>query len=234
MFPDLEFDKHGEAHVVYTDDPSPNGACPPIAPSQCSTDTEDGDISIHQQRWRTVYRLVVTGYRERRYDRTLAGLRRTGGGAKWSRARDLGRYAPGGPDVEISIESTSTNRPVHVSRRTCCTDVFYSRKTPGDPGWFANFRVNDTPSLQDFVFTGDYTDLAANQNVLFGISAMIVAQHLDILRLRQYVRQQDHRWRRESSLISFVALGVRSRLSSPKGVGSARGLLHSSRRSHAW
>jgi hypothetical protein len=32
-----------------------------------------------------------------------------------------------------------------------------------------NLRVNESSSVQDFIFTGDYTDLAANQTTLFGV-----------------------------------------------------------------
>jgi hypothetical protein len=49
-------------------------------------------------------------------------------------------------------------------------DIFYARTTPGrGAGWFTNFRVSETPSIQDFSFGGDYIDLTANQTLLFSI-----------------------------------------------------------------
>jgi hypothetical protein len=169
MFPDVEFDEHGEAHVVYTHDPSPNGACPPIAPSRCSTDTEDGDI-----RYITSAGAPYTVWSppETVSDDTTA---RSQGYAALAvepdgHAHVIWEDTRRGPDVAISDPVDCFTTPAGPCESpNMLYDIFYSQKTPGEPGWFANFRVNDTPSLQDFVFTGDYTDLAANQNVLFGI-----------------------------------------------------------------
>ncbi len=44
--------------------------------------------------------------------------------------------------------------------------------TPGKgTGWFDNFRVTEASSLQDWIFTGDYNDLTANQTTVFSIFA---------------------------------------------------------------
>ncbi len=49
-------------------------------------------------------------------------------------------------------------------------DIFYSRNTSGRAtGWFRNFRVSDTSSIADFIFLGDYNDLAWNDTVIFAI-----------------------------------------------------------------
>ena len=49
-------------------------------------------------------------------------------------------------------------------------DVFYARLLPGEgTGWSENLRFSDTLSIQDFVFAGDYIDLAANDRLVYGI-----------------------------------------------------------------
>ena len=48
-------------------------------------------------------------------------------------------------------------------------DMFYARMVPGQSTFFKNFRVSEVSSIQDFVFTGDYHDLASNSTLLYGI-----------------------------------------------------------------
>jgi len=48
-------------------------------------------------------------------------------------------------------------------------DIFGSRKVPGALEFARNFRVTEESSVQDFVFTGDYTDLATSATLVFGI-----------------------------------------------------------------
>ena len=168
MFPDIEIDGRGEAHIVYTHDPSPNGACPPIAPSRCSTDTEDGDIRY----------VTSTGapYSTWTGPETVSDdtTGRTQGYAALAVANGqlhvIWEDTRRGPDIPISDPIDCFTAPAGpCNSPNMIYDISYSRATPGASGWFTNFRVNDTPSLQDFVFTGDYTDLAVNQSVLFGI-----------------------------------------------------------------
>jgi hypothetical protein len=169
MFPDIEIDERGEAHIVYTHDPSPNGACPPIAPAQCSTDTEDGDIRYVTSSGAPY--AAWTGPETVSDDATgrtqgYAALAAEAGGQLHVIWEDTRR----GPDVPISDPVDCFTAPAGpCNSPNMLYDVFYSRKTPGTSGWFTNIRVNDTPSLQDFIFTGDYTDLAVNESVLFGI-----------------------------------------------------------------
>jgi hypothetical protein len=47
-------------------------------------------------------------------------------------------------------------------------DIFYSRKTPGESGWRPNSRVTEESSINDFVFIGDYNDIAIS-NKIFAI-----------------------------------------------------------------
>ncbi len=169
MFPDVEIDARGEAHIVYTHDPAPNGACPPVAPAQCSTNTEDGDIryvsspAAPYATW-TAPETVSddTSGRTQGY----AALKVGNGGVLHVIWEDTRR----GPDVPFSDPTDCFTAPPGPCNSPNITyEVFYSRKTPGVSGWLYNFPVSDTPSLQDFVFTGDYTDLAANHAVLFGV-----------------------------------------------------------------
>jgi hypothetical protein len=44
-------------------------------------------------------------------------------------------------------------------------DIFYSRKTPGASGWRPNSRVTEASSINDFIFIGDYNDLAISNEV---------------------------------------------------------------------
>jgi hypothetical protein len=169
MFPDIEFDKHGEAHVVYTHDPSPNGACLPIAPSQCSTNTEDGDVRYISSAGAPY---TVWSPPETVSDDTTARAQGYAAVAvePSGHVHVIWEDTRRGPDVPISDPIDCFTAPAGpCNSPNMLYDIFYSRKTPGAVGWFGNFRVNDTPSLQDFVFAGDYTDLAVNQNVLFGI-----------------------------------------------------------------
>jgi hypothetical protein len=48
-------------------------------------------------------------------------------------------------------------------------DIFSAKKGLGSSGWFPNQRVSDMTSIVDFVFIGDYFDLAANDQFVFGI-----------------------------------------------------------------
>ncbi len=168
MFPDIEIDARGEAHLVYTHDPSPNGACLPIAPSQCSLDAEDGDVRYTTSAgppytvWSPPETVSddMTG-RAQGY----AALAVEPNGQLHVIWEDTRR----GPDVPFSNPIGCFTPPGVCESPNMLYDIFYSRKTPGGSGWFYNFRVNDTPSLQDFIFTGDYTDLAVNNSVLFGI-----------------------------------------------------------------
>jgi len=59
--------------------------------------------------------------------------------------------------------------PVACDSTNLYYDIFYARKVPGRAGWSRNFRVSERSSTQDFSFTGDYIDLAANATTLFGI-----------------------------------------------------------------
>ena len=48
--------------------------------------------------------------------------------------------------------------------------MFYSRKAPGKGvGWFSNFMISEATSINDWLFIGDYNDLAANQTTLFAV-----------------------------------------------------------------
>jgi hypothetical protein len=49
-------------------------------------------------------------------------------------------------------------------------DAFYARGGPGQGvGFFTNLRVSEASSIQDFVFGGDYAEIAANNRSVFAI-----------------------------------------------------------------
>jgi hypothetical protein len=175
MFPDVEFDAGGAAHIAFTHDPSPNGVCPVLIGGMmvnlapCSTDTEDGDIRYITSSgppytsWTAPETVNDDGSGRAQGYAALVVQHGSVLHAIWEDTRL-------GPDIPISDPSDCFTAPAGPCLSpNVIYDIFCSRKTPGNSGWFTNFRVNELASTQDFIFTGDYTDLAANNTLLFGI-----------------------------------------------------------------
>jgi hypothetical protein len=145
MFPDVEIDAGGEAHIVYTHDPVAG-----------STTPEDGDIRYVSSGGPpyTFWSLPVTVNDD--------GLGRAQGyaaletqhGGNSSTLHAIWEDHRLSPDVPA----------VFPNSPNLYYDIFYSRKPPGG-GWFNNFRVTETSSINDFIFIGDYNDLSAVNKV---------------------------------------------------------------------
>ncbi len=148
MFPDIEIDSKGNAHIAYTHSPCNQGL------AACFFGNDSGDI---------------------RYVTNESGA--------WSapatisddttgRAQGYVALKVGNGDQLHAIWEDHRLSPVVVTAFPVSSnlyyDQFYSRRPQGH-GWFSNFRVSDTSSINDFVFIGDYVDLAANDTTLFGV-----------------------------------------------------------------
>jgi hypothetical protein len=144
MFPDVEIDAKGDAHIVYTHDPVDPVANPRTA--------EDGDI---------------------RYI-TSSGPSFTSWSSPVTVNDDASGKAQGYPALETQHGGGTLHVIWEDHRLSSTDnlyyDIFYSRKVPGNGvGWSTNFRVSDTSSISDLVFIGDYNDLTANDRLLFGV-----------------------------------------------------------------
>jgi hypothetical protein len=150
MFPDVEIDSGGSAHIVYTHDPQPDPSSP-----------EDGDIRyISSQRSPYGTWSAPVTINDDRLERAqgYAALETRYGGKKsilyaiWEDHR-----------LSPSLPVEFPNSP------NLYYDIFSSRKPAGANSWDPNLRVSDTSSIVDYIFIGDYNDLAANDSVLFAI-----------------------------------------------------------------
>jgi hypothetical protein len=142
MAPDVEIDPKGGAHVVYTHDPEAN-------PFPGFSDTpEDGDIRY----------ISSPGPPYTRWSPPVTvnddGLQRAQGYAALN--------VQGGGELHVIWEDHRLS-PID----NLFYDIFSSRRKGS--GWSRNFRVSDASSISDFIFIGDYNDLAANDTTLFGI-----------------------------------------------------------------
>ncbi len=151
MFPDVEIDAGGNAHIIYTHDPEENVGGYSLTP-------EDGDI-----------RYISSGSPPY-------------GAGSWSAPVTLNDdgsiSAQGYAALETQYGGKSAilhaiwedHRVSAGDGNNLYFDMYYSKKFPGQgTGWFSNFRINEASSINDYIFIGDYNDLAANQTTLFGI-----------------------------------------------------------------
>jgi hypothetical protein len=166
MFPDVEIGPDGWAHIVYAHDPEENGFTvidpetgEEIFLPDVSTTAEDGDI-----------RYITS--------------RRAGSGS-WSHPvtlNDDGRVRAQGypalettPDGDLLVlwmdhrrspERTASPDVFGVSSNLYY-DIFATARERGR--WSRNFRVTEKRSISDFLFVGDYNDLATSGERAFGI-----------------------------------------------------------------
>lgn len=151
MFPDVEIDPGGNAHIVYTHDSAAN-------PGGVSQTPEDGDV------------------------RYVTSLGAPYGAGSWSvpetvnddglvRAQGYAAMeTDGGGSSHVHViwedHRLSPSVPaVFPNSSNLFYDIFYSRKTPGESGWRPNSRVTEASSINDFIFIGDYNDLAISNKV---------------------------------------------------------------------
>jgi hypothetical protein len=151
MFPDVEIDPGGEAHIVYTHDPVAGSA-----------DAEDGDIRYITSAgppytsWSSPVTVNDDGLVRAQGYPAL----RTQHGGESSILHVIWEDHRLSPELPAVFPNSSN---LHY-------DIFYARKLPGlAVGWSSNFRVSDASSFEDFVFIGDYNDLAATNSGLFAI-----------------------------------------------------------------
>jgi hypothetical protein len=173
MFPDVEIDGDGLAHLVYTRDPVPNGTCTEgsVVFFQCSSNAEDGDI-----------RYSFSGGPPYNAWSAPATVNDDGMNRAQGYAALKVQIGPAGSSVHVIWEDTRLGPEVPPASLADCFfsanpvcnssnlyyDIFYAALLPGVAS-SANSRVSDVASIQDFIFTGDYTDLAASANALFGV-----------------------------------------------------------------
>ncbi len=148
MFPDVEIDPSGGAHIVYTHDPVAGSAT-----------AEEGDIRYVGSAgppygsWSAPVTVNDDGMARAQGYAAL----KVGNGGQLHAIWEDHRLSP---EVPISFPNSPN----------LYYDIFYSRNTPGKgSGWFKNFRVSESSSINDFVFIGDYNDLAVNNTTVFAI-----------------------------------------------------------------
>ena len=155
MFPDVEIDGGGAAHIAYTHDPAAN-------PEPGFSDTpEDGDI-----RYATSPKPPYNSW-SAPYTVNDDGMERAQGWATletWTKNKLTTVYLIWedhrlSPDVPTEFPNSPN----------LYYDIFMAKKGFGSTGWYKNTRVSDATSIVDFVFVGDYFDLAANDQLVFGI-----------------------------------------------------------------
>ena len=158
MFPDVEIDPGGDAHIVYTHDPVQGNAT-----------AEEGDI-----------RYVTSGGPPY----TVWSPPETVNDDAIGRAQGYAALetAHGGQSSSLHVvwedHRLSPNLPISTPfqcffQRICNSpnllyDMFYARKVPGARGWSDNKRISDVSSISDFIFIGDYNDLTVS-NKLFAV-----------------------------------------------------------------
>jgi hypothetical protein len=155
MFPDVDVDGQGAAHIAYTHDPAEN-------PTPGFSDTaEDGDI---------------------RYV-TSSGAPYNNWSAPVTVNDDGMVRAQGWATLETQTNNSAVNvyliwedhrlspevPTAFPNSPNLYYDIFSSKKGPGGPGWFANQRVSDASSIVDYIFIGDYFDLASNSTLIYGV-----------------------------------------------------------------
>jgi hypothetical protein len=156
MFPDVEIDASGSAHIAYTHDPvagqltaeegdiryitSPSAPytlwSAPITVNDDGTNSAQGYVAIDTQ-------TLQTGQ--------SATLHAVWMDSRLSPLMGAAPQCPFFPDVENLFY-----------------DIFYSTKPPGE-GWSANVRVTEQSSISDFGFLGDYIDLSTDNGSLFTV-----------------------------------------------------------------
>lgn len=155
MFPDVEIDGSGAAHLAYTHDPAEN-------PEPGFSDTaEDGDIHY----------LSSAGAPYNSWSAPITvnddGLVRAQG---WATLETQTNNAATTVYLIWEDHRLSPEVPTEFpSSSNLYYDIFSSKKGPYGSGWFANKRVTDFSSIVDFVFIGDYFDLASNSTLIYGI-----------------------------------------------------------------
>ena len=156
MFPDVEIDASGSAHIAYTHDPVAGQMTaeegdiryitaasapytvwsPPITVNDDGTATAQGYVAIDTQTQQTGQSANVH--------------------ATWMDSRLSSSLAK---PPQCTADPAAEN---------LFYDIFYSTKPPGE-GWRENVRVTAQSSISDFNFLGDYIDLSTDNGSLFAV-----------------------------------------------------------------
>jgi hypothetical protein len=150
MFPDVELDGRGAAHIAYTHDPV-----------EFSETPEEGDI-----RYATS---ATTPYTSWSAPITINddGMERAQG---WATLETQTKNSKTTVSMIWEDHRTSPDLPIEFPNSpNLYYDIFAATKGSGNSGWSKNTRVSDKTSIVDFVFIGDYFDLASNDKLVFGI-----------------------------------------------------------------
>jgi hypothetical protein len=154
MFPDVEIDNNGDAHIGYTHDPTlPDDAEAGNVRHSVSTaapyltwsapTTVNDDLTPHAQGYISI-------------DTQTQGR---GESAVLHAAWEDHRRSPDGRTSQCPFSADTANLTY---------DHFASYRPPGND-WKPNIRVSDTSSLSDFIFIGDYVDTTVDNGSLFTI-----------------------------------------------------------------
>lgn len=145
MFPDVEIDTSGTAHITYTHDPVSGSA-----------NSEDGDIRYISS--------VGAPYNAWSMPVTVSddSTARAQGYAALETQRDR-RINVIWEDHRLSPVIPA----VFPNSSNLYYDMFYASMERG--AWSGNVRASDASSINDFVFIGDYNDLTATNQRIFGI-----------------------------------------------------------------
>jgi len=153
MFPDVEIDGEGAAHIAYTHDPAAN-------PEPGFSDTaEDGNIRY----------ITSSGRQYKKWSAPVTvnddGLVRAQGWATLETQNDHNKTT-----VLLMWEDHRLSPEVPTefpNSSNLYYDIFSAQKKGSN--WSPNRRVSDASSISDFIFIGDYFDLTATGEFVFGI-----------------------------------------------------------------
>jgi len=160
MFPDVEIDQSGTAHIVYGHDPE--------GQSFDSATAEDGDIryitspASPYNSWSSPVTINDDGLvRAQGYAALKAGtvIGHTILHVIWNDHRLSPEVVPP-PESFFDLPNSSN----------LYYDVYYSAKIPdSSPAWTSNVRVTDASSISDVNFIGDYNDIVDYPGAAFGV-----------------------------------------------------------------
>jgi hypothetical protein len=157
MFPDVEIDAGGRAHIAYTHDPvagqanAEEGDIRYVTSTDAPYTTWSAPITVNDDG--TVSAQGFAAFDSQTEQTGKSGTLH----ATWLDAR---LPAPAG--------ATSQCPGFAVDVENLFYDIFYSTKPPGE-GWSPNVRVTDASSISDFIFLGDYIDLSTDNGSLYTV-----------------------------------------------------------------
>jgi hypothetical protein len=156
MFPDVEIDASGSAHIAYTHDPVDG-----------QLTAEEGDI-----RYITAASAPYTLWSPPITVNDDGTVSAQGYVAIDTQSQQTGQSASVHAVWMDSRLSSSLGVPPQCAADPAIGnlfyDIFYSTKPPGE-GWRENVRVTEQSSISDFNFLGDYIDLSTDNGSLFAI-----------------------------------------------------------------